>query len=97
MGDHGGSAVNVAKGLPQQHCQFAVPTGCITLLLTNSMVVFQKNNNGSRHELRRSHFKFTELTNTELMSLVLSYLSSFNIILCNNRESYYTMLTKHTR
>lgn len=29
MGDHGGSAVDVAKGLPQQHCQFVVPTGCI--------------------------------------------------------------------
>lgn len=29
MGDHGGSAVDVAKGLPQQHCQFAVPAGRI--------------------------------------------------------------------
>lgn len=34
MGDHGGSAVDVAKGLPQQHCQFAVPKG-FTLLLAN--------------------------------------------------------------
>lgn len=29
MGDHGGSAVDVAKGLPQQHCQFAFPGGYI--------------------------------------------------------------------
>ena len=27
VGDHGRSAVDVAKGLPQQHCQFAVPGG----------------------------------------------------------------------
>lgn len=34
MGDHGGSAVDVAKGLPQQHCQFAVPTGCIYIVIS---------------------------------------------------------------
>lgn len=33
MGDHGGSAVDVAKGLPQQHCQFAVPTGRIYIVI----------------------------------------------------------------
>lgn len=32
MGDHGGSAVDVAKGLPQQHCQFAVPAGHIHIV-----------------------------------------------------------------
>lgn len=34
MGDHGGSAVDVAKGLPQQHCQFAVPAGCIHIAVS---------------------------------------------------------------
>lgn len=34
MGDHGGSAVDVAKGLPQQHCQFAVPTGHIYIVIS---------------------------------------------------------------
>lgn len=48
MGDHGGSAVDVAKGLPQQHCQFAVPKGCIyTVISSHGAVIFQKDNKGS--------------------------------------------------
>lgn len=46
MGDHGGSAVDVAKGLPQQHCQFAVPTR-LTLLLANGTALFHNDNKGS--------------------------------------------------
>lgn len=36
MGDHGGSAVDVAKGLPQQHCQFAIPTGWIYIVISKA-------------------------------------------------------------
>jgi len=34
VGDHGGSTVDVAKGLPQQHCQFAVPTRSIYIVVS---------------------------------------------------------------
>lgn len=34
MGNHSCSAVDVAKGLPQQHCQFAVSTGSIYIVIS---------------------------------------------------------------
>lgn len=34
MGDHSRPAVDVAKGLPQQHCQLAVSTGSIYIVIS---------------------------------------------------------------
>lgn len=34
MGNHGCSAVDVAERLPQQHCQFAIPGGCINSVIS---------------------------------------------------------------
>lgn len=42
MGDHGCSAVDVAKGLPQQHCQFAVPNGCTYIVISKQHSIIYK-------------------------------------------------------
>lgn len=53
VGDHGGSAVDVAEGLPQQHCQFAVPAGHIYIVISkrHSNIFKKKYNKGKKEEL----------------------------------------------
>lgn len=40
MGNHCSSAVDVAEGFSQQHCQFAVPLGYINIVISTQTVIF---------------------------------------------------------
>lgn len=55
MGDHGGSAVDVAEGLPQQHCQFAVPAGHIYIVISKRHSNIKKKYNKGEKVKRRSY------------------------------------------